>query len=151
MNPDEVKRNDTERLKKQETLQDGMLDMIAQAEAALDNVGDRHHVLFVGEDVMNCRQLAGMLNMQGFACHYEERGDTVPEDTDTIVLATHDMEVVRRVKELANGTKHFVVMSKDGVPQEVLDTFPGIFTAWNFPGAFGHIQKLNSKPEGAGV
>jgi hypothetical protein len=139
MNQDDLTRRDSERISKQETLQGGMLAKIAEAEKALDGIGEKHHVLFVGETVVNCRKLAGSLNMHpGFSCHYEEFGEAVPDDTGTIVLATHDLAVLQRVRERSNGAA-VVIMSEDGVPAEVQELFPQGFVAWSFPAAFGHI------------
>lgn len=146
MNPDheELLRKNTQRMKRQDTLQDGMLAKIAEAESALHDVGEKHEVLFVGEAVMNCRKLAGMLNMQpGISCKYDEVGAEIDPDTDTIVLATHDPVVVTRVKTKVNGAE-VVIMSAEGVPECISDMFPDCFIAWNFPAAFGHITKASA-------
>ncbi len=141
MDHSELLKRDTKRMKRQETLQDNALSKLAEAEAALHEVGVKHEVLFVGDTVVNCRKLAGDLNMHpGFACRYEEFGGEVPLDTGTIVLATHDPVVVTRVKKKANGAD-VIVMSQDGVPDYVQKLFPDAFIAWNATAAFGHITK----------
>lgn len=139
MNHEELLKKDTQRMQRQETLQDNALAKLAEAEAALHNVGVKHEVLVIGDTVLNCRELSGKLNMHpGFSVRYEEFGEKVPEDTDTIVLATHDPEIAERVKDKTNGAS-IVIMSQEGVPQEVHDMFPGSFVAWNIHTAFGHI------------
>ena len=138
---DELLKKDTQRMKRQDTLQDGMMSQIAELEGALHDVGEKHEVLFIGEEVMNCRKLAGMLNMQpGISCKYDEIGAEVDPETDTIVLATHDPVVVTRVRQKANGAD-VVIMSTEGVPEVISEMFPDCFIAWNFPAAFGHITK----------
>jgi hypothetical protein len=107
-------------------------------------VGDKHEVLFVGDTVMNCRELAGKLNMQpGFSCHYEEFGEKVDHDTDTIVLATHDPVVANRIKEKGNGAD-VVIMAQDGVPTAITELFPDSALAWNLNAAFGIITQAES-------
>lgn len=141
MDHSELLKRDTKRMKRQETLQDNALAKLAEAEAALHDVGVKHEVLFVGDTVVNCRKLAGDLNMHpGFACRYEEFGSEVPLDTGTIVLATHDPVVVTRVKKKANGAD-FIIMSTEGVPEYVRELFPDAFVAWNTGAAFGQITK----------
>ncbi len=138
---EDLLKNDTRRMKRQETLQDGMLTKLAEVEAALHGVGDKHEVLFIGDTVVNCRKLAGKLNMHpGFSARYEEHGREILPDTGTIVLATHDPEILTRVKSKANGAG-VVIMSADGVPGYVNDLFPEAFVAWNTTAAFGHITK----------
>jgi hypothetical protein len=144
MNPDHEKllKKDTQRLNRQDTLQDGMFAKMAEVEAALHGVGEKHEVLFIGNTVVNCRKLAGKLNMfPGISCRYEQFGEKVPHDTDTIVIATYDPAILDHVKEIANGAS-IVIMSQDGVPPEVLERFPKHFIAWNPTAAFGHITSL---------
>ena len=132
---------ETKHMARQKTMQDSMFDLLDGAAAALGGVGEKHEVLFVGDTVVNCRKLAGKLNMQpGFLCHYEEHGREVPADTDTIVLATHDPEILTRVKNKANGAD-VIVMTEGAVPGYVTDLFPEHFVAWNTAAAFGHITK----------
>lgn len=142
MDHEELLRRDSQRMEKQETLHDGMLAKIVEAEAKLHGIGgEKHEVLFVGDTVLNCRKLAGLLNMQpGISCRYEEFGAKVLPDTATIVLATHDPVILGRVKKNLNGAD-IVIMSQDGVPQLIQDMFPNCFVARNFPAAFGHITK----------
>ena len=141
---DEMTPNDTQHIKRQETLQDGLFSMLDAATDALGDVGDKHEVLFVGNTVVNCRKLAGKLNMQpGFLCHYEELGEKVPHDIETIVLATHDPVILTRVKEKSNGAS-VIVMTEGEVPSYVGDLFPDHFLAWNTSAAFGHITKAST-------
>lgn len=141
---EEMRRNDSKRMDRQKTLQDGLFSMLDEAADALGDVGEKHEVLFIGDTVVNCRNLAGKLNMQpGFLCHYEEHGEKVPRDTDTIVLATHDPVILTRVKEKANGAS-IIVMTEGEVPSYVMDLFPDHFIAWNTSAAFGHITEAST-------
>lgn len=147
MDHKELLKKDTQRMKRQETLQDNALSKLAEVEAALHDVGKKHEVLFIGDSVINCRRLAGQLNMHpGFSCHYEQHGEKVPEETHTIVFATHDLEVLDRVKRKANGVSIVVMTQDEPPPSEVTELLPEAFVAWNFPAAFGHITKAAAAP-----
>jgi hypothetical protein len=146
MNHDELLRRDSKRFEKQETLHDGMLSKIAQAEAALHDVGgEKHEVLFVGEDVVNCRKLAGRINMHpGFSCQYEQYGEKVNPDIDTVVLSTYNPEVLARVKPLVGERRVVIMMNGHPPPDEVKEQFPDHFVAASETGAFGLI--INPEP-----
>jgi hypothetical protein len=146
MNTDDLLRRDSKRFEKQETLHDGMLSKIAQAEAALHDVGgEKHEVLFVGEDVVNCRRLAGRINMHpGFSCQYEQFGEKVCPSIDTIVFATYNPEVLDRVKPHIEGRRIVLMMNGTPPPDEVKAQFPDHFVAGSEMGAFGHI--INPEP-----